>query len=378
MSLLDKKEYSISSANKSENNSQEIKNMESEEYSPDGLKNNKSKIYTILFAILFGQLLSLLCVGNGYCSQYIQNKRNIVTPLLLNASYYFLIFIIYGIVILKLKIQKPKIIYIILSIFDTQANYINIFIFSFVKFEYPYIINILSSMWSVLFTIIFIKRYRYLNNHIYGILICLFGIFSLFLGTFESFGSFINMFKSFNEQIKGLFLSILVSILYGLNAVLMEKYLLDEKEIKAYCSWLGIVGFSISFLQSFIPISNDGFEFKILFNSDFDFKIFICWILAALSLAAMTSLSPFYIQKYSANIFNISLLFTIFWSFVIDSLFIVDDFKFYGFCTFFIIGFIVVIIGTIIFSRKDRLNVEENINDDNEMVQKKKILNNIN
>ena len=88
------------------------------------------------------------------------------------------------------------------------------------------------------------------------------------------------MFKSFNEQIKGLLLSILVSILYGLNAVLMEKYLLDEKEIKAYCSWLGIVGFSISILQSFIPISDDGFEFKILFNSDFDFKIFVCWLFA--------------------------------------------------------------------------------------------------
>ena len=374
MSLLDKKEFSISNADKSENKSQEIKSMESEEYSPDDLKNNKSKNYTILFAILFGQLLSLLCVGNGYCSQYIQNKRNIVTPLLLNASYYFLIFIIYGTVILKLKIQKPKIIYIILSIFDTQANYINIFIFSFVKFEYPYIINILSSMWSVLFTIILIKRYRYLNNHIYGILICLFGIFLLFLGTFESFGSFINMFKSFNEQIKGLLLSILVSILYGLNAVLMEKYLLDDKEIKAYCSWLGIVGFSISLIQSFIPISDDGFEFKILFNNKFDFKIFICWVLAALSLAAMTSLSPFYIQKYSANMFNISLLFTIFWSFVIDSLFIVDDFKFYGFCSFFIIGFIIVIIGTVIFSRKDRLNVEENINDDNEMVLEDKNL----
>ena len=372
MSLLDNKEYFISNADKSENKNQEIKNMESEEYFPDDLKNNKSKTYTILFAILFGQLLSLLCVGNGYFSQYIQNKRNIVTPLLLNASYYFLIFIIYGIVILKLKIEKPKIIYIILGIFDTQANYINIFIFSFVKFEYPYIINILSSMWSVLFTLILIKRYKYLNNHIYGIIICLFGIFLLFLGTFESFGSFINMFKSFNEQIKGLLLSILVSILYGLNAVLMEKYLLDEKEIKAYCSWLGIVGFSISILQSFIPISDDGFEFKILFNSDFDFKIFVCWLFAALSLAAMTSLSPFYIQKYSANMFNISLLFTIFWSFVIDSLFIVDDFKFYGFCAFFIIGFIIVIIGTIIFSRKDRLNLEEKINDDNEITTEDK------
>ena len=362
MSLFDNNKYSTSNLNNQENGNEIIKSVKSEEFFSDDIKPSKSKLYSILFSIFFGQLLSLLCVGNGYFSQYIQNERGIVTPLLLNASYYILIFILYGIIILKLKIQKPKIIYIILSISDTQANYINIFIFSFVKFEYPYIINILSSMWSVLFTLILIKRYRYLSNHIYGIIICLIGVFLLFLGTFESFGSFIDMFKSFNEQLKGLLLSIVVSILYGINAVLMEKYILDDTEIKAYCSWLGIIGFSVSFLQSFIPISDDGFEFKILFNSDFDFKIFICWVFSALSLAGMTSLSPFYIQKYSANMFNISLLFTIFWSFIIDVLFIVDDFKMYGFCTFFFIGFLIVIFGTIIFSRKDRIDIEEKSN----------------
>ena len=319
----------------------------------------KSNLFSISMSILFGQLISLLCVGNGYFSQYIQNERKIVTPLLLNSSYYILIFILYGIIILKLKLKKPKLIYLILSILDTQANYINIFIFSFAKFEYPYIINVLTSMWSVLFTLILIKKYKYLKNHIYGIAICLVGVFLLFLGTFESFSDFIKMFKDFNDNLKGLLLSVLVSILYGINAVLMEKYILNEEEIKCYCSWLGIIGFLVSIFQSFIPISEDGFEFKILFNSDFDFPIFICWILSAISLATMTSISPFYIQKYSANMFNISLLFTIFWSFLIDALFIVDNFNFYGFCAFFIIGFIVVIIGTVIFSSKERVDIEK-------------------
>ena len=313
-------------------------------------------------SILFGKLLSLLCVGNGYFSQYIQNKRKLVTPLLLNASYYFIIFIIYGIIILKLKIQKPKLIYIILSISDTQANYINIFLFSFINFNYPYIVNVLSSMWSVLFTILIIKKYKYLKNHTYGIIICLVGVFLLFIGTFKSFGDLINMFKSFNEQIKGLLLCILVSILYGLNAVLMEKYILTNAEIKSYCSWLGIVGFFVSIIQSFIPINGNDYEIKQLINSDFDFPIFICWLLSALFLATMTAISPFYIAKFSANMFNISLLFTIFWSFVIDALFIVDDFKLYGFCIFFALGFIIVIFGTIVFSSKDRVLVEDNNN----------------
>jgi len=363
--ISSEEKYSSSSKNNSNGESKAIKSEFSEGLIIDESNSKKkSNLFSILMSILFGQLISLLCVGNGYFSQYIQNERKIVTPLLLNSSYYILIFILYGIIILKLKLKKPKLIYIILSILDTQANYINIFIFSFVKFEYPYIINVLSSMWSVLFTIILIKKYKYLKNHIVGIAICLVGVFLLFFGTFQSFSDFIKMFKDFNDNLKGLLLSILVSILYGINAVLMEKYFLDDEEIKCYCSWLGIIGFSVSIIQSFIPISDDGFEFKILFNSQFDFPIFICWVSSSISLATMTSISPFYIQKYSANMFNISLLFTIFWSFIIDALFIVDNFKFYGFCAFFIVGFIVVIIGTVIFSSKERVDIEK-IEEDN-------------
>ena len=278
----------------------------------------------------------------------------------MNASYYLLLFILYGIIILKLKITKPKLIYIIISIFDTQANYINIFIFSFSIFEYPYIINVLSSIWSVLFTLILIKTKKYLINHILGIIICLIGVFLLFLGTFNSFQDFIDMFKNFNNQMKGLLLSVLVSILYGLNAVLLEKYIINDREIQKYCSWLGIIGFCLSIAQSFIPISSDGFEFKILFKKKgVDLSIIICWILSALSLAAITSLTPFYIKLYSANLFNISLLFTIFWSFIIDSLFIKNDFKFKWFFIFYFIGFFIVIVGTIIFSREDRITIEE-------------------
>lgn len=337
-----------------------IKSIDSDDLKlDDTFITKKTNYYDIIFSILFGQLLSLLCVGNGYFNQYIQNKREIVTPLLLNASYYILLFILYGIIILRFKITKPKLIYIIISIFDTQANYINIFIFSFAKFEYPYIINVLSSIWSVLFTLILIKTKKYLINHILGIIICLIGVFLLFLGTFDSFDSFIDMFKSFNNQMKGLLLSVLVSILYGLNAVLLEKYIINDREIQKYCSWLGIIGFCLSIIQSFIPISSDGFEFKILFNSNFDSRILICWIFSSISLAGMTALTPFYIKLYSANLFNISLLFTIFWSFVIDSLFIENSFHFKGFFVFYFVGFFIVIVGTIIFSRKDRVSVEE-------------------
>ena len=331
--------------------------------------NNKSKscqnIKKILLAIFFGQILSLLCLGNGYFVEEIQKQKKIEVPLLINATYYFLIFFLYFF-ISKCKIKKPKWIYIILSLLDTQTNFVNIYIFSFIDFRFPYIMNVLSTIWAVVFTLILIRIYKYLLNHILGIILCIIGVFAVFLGTFEKISDFIDIFKSFNDDIKGFLLSILVSILYGLNSVLMEKYISNENdEIKLYCIWLGIFGFGISIIESFIPKDGNEFEFKILFVTkinNIDKYVIIYWILAALFLMAFTALSPFYIQKFSATMFNISLVFTILWSFIIDLICIKKEFKFYWLIILYFIGFIIIIAGTIIFNLKSRIKKNNPMN----------------
>lgn len=321
-------------------------------------KNNTcSKLKKILLAIFFGQFLSILGVSNGYFAEKIEKEKEIHIPLLINSSYYFLIFFLYFF-ISKCKIKKPKWIYIILSILDTQANFINIYIFSFIDFRYPYIINVLSTIWTVVFTLIIIRIYKYLLNHIIGIILCIVGVFAVFLGTFEKIDDFIEMFKSFNDDVKGLLLSILVSILYGLSTVLMEKYISTENdEIKSYCTWLGIFGLGISILESFIPKGGLGFEFKILFVTKIDsvdVYVIIYWIIAAISLAVLTALSPFYIQKFSATMYNISLTFTILWSFVIDIILIKKEFNYNWLIILYFVGFIIIIAGTIFFNLKER------------------------
>ena len=271
---------------------------------------------------------------------------------MLNASYYFFVFILYGCIILKLKLTKPKLIYILLSILDSQANYINMYVFSFIKFNYPYIINVLSNFWSVAFTVILIKKYKYLKNHIIGITICIIGILLSFIGTFDSFNLFLEMFKQFNDQILGLILCIITSILYGLNAVLQEKFLLNDNDVINYCSWLSIIGFFASILEAFF--FNNEFSKLIEDKNNLDFICILFWILAALFLAAMTSYSPYYIQKFSANIFNISLLFTIFWAFIFNLLFIEDQIRFSALNILLFVGFILVLFGMAIFSTKER------------------------
>ena len=282
----------------------------------------------------------------------------------MNTTYYFLIFLIYSF-ISKCKIRKPRLIYIILSILDTQSCLINTFLFSFIPFDYPYIMNMLSIIWTVIFSMILLKTYKYLINHFFGMIIWLIGVIAMILGTFNSIKDLKDDFNDFDDNIIGLILSLISSIINGLNAVLMEKYISSEnEEIKSYRIWLGIFGFFISALEGFIPKSDYDIEYKILFHDNkdkIDSEIMIFWILSAICLAAMTSLSPLYIQKFQANNFYISLVSTIFWSYIIKIFIIgkISEFEWYWFNILYFIGFIFIISGTVFFCLNDKVKRNE-------------------
>jgi len=145
----------------------------------------------------------------------------------------------------------------------------------------------------------------------------------------------------------------------------MEKYISSEnEEIKSYRIWLGIFGFFISVLEGFIPKGDYDIEYKILFHDNkdkIDSEIMIFWILSAICLAAMTSLSPLYIQKFQAVNFNISLVSTIFWSYIIKIIIIekISEFEWYWFNILYFIGFIFIISGTAFFCLNDKVKRNE-------------------
>ena len=294
-------------------------------------ENKKRNIPKILLSIFFGQLLALLCVGNGFFAEEIQGKKKkeIVTPSLINTAYYFLIFLIYFF-ISKCKIKKPRWIYIILSVLDTQSYLIYTFLLSFTPFDYPYIMNLLGSIWIVIFTLIFSKTYKYLSNHIFGMIIWFIGVIAMILGSFNSIKDLKDDFKHFDDNIMGLILSLPASISFGLKAVLREKYIsLENGEIKFYRTWLGIFGFFITVIEGFIPKGDYDSEYKILFYDKKDkivIELSIFWILSSICLVVMTFLSTLYIRKFQITMFNIVLVPAIFWSYIIK-IFIIKKYQ---------------------------------------------------
>jgi len=331
---------------KSVNNNDDIKiasfySNDSENYES---KLNLSKIF---LGIFIGQLLSIISVLNGFFNTKIQIKKKLIIPFLLTSIYYLLFFICF-IIYNKFSFKKPKLIYILIILIDCLANGINIYVFSLTKFEYPYIINLNSTLWSVIFTIILIKNVHYCKNHIFGLIIGFIGNILSFLGTFQSLKDIINIFEKNN--LSGLIFCIIISILYAIDQVLQEKYL-ETNEIFDYFIWCGIIGFFISFI---ITIING--EIKIIFDDkNFELETFIYLILSVLTLTLFSFISPFYIIKYSANMFSMNLISTVFWAFLVNFFLIQSPTYYYYMIIFFIIGLLFIILGTLIFNSKERI-----------------------
>ena len=91
-----KKEIQIEKIQENPNEEEGLKNLlEGPENNEDEdiNINPRSNIKKLILAILFGQLLSLLSVGNGYFVEEIQKQKELQIPLLLNSTYYLILFL---------------------------------------------------------------------------------------------------------------------------------------------------------------------------------------------------------------------------------------------------------------------------------------------
>lgn len=105
---------------------------------------------------------------------------------------------------------------------------------------------------------------------------------------------------------------------------------------------MGLLGSVISFTESFFfqEISQIGYQYII------DSSVIILWTGFAGTLAFFTSITPFFISRCSASMFNFSLASTIFWSAMVNTVVNGDQ---SAKNISFLIGFVLIIIGLLIF-----------------------------
>lgn len=161
----------------------------------------------MIYNILVGQFLAILGVATGIFVELAQDKYQFNVPLIINSTYYFLLFLVY--LIVSKKLIKPKLYFILIAIFDSQANFMCVYAFSVTHFNLPFIINFSSLLWTLIFSVIFIKTYKYTLLHWIGVLIICIGILeSVLRGMIQD-----SQNEPFNY--KGLLLCIGTSICYA-------------------------------------------------------------------------------------------------------------------------------------------------------------------
>jgi drug/metabolite transporter (DMT)-like permease len=271
-------------------------------------------------------------------AKIIEKDKGFITPLLLTALYYFLLLSFW--IIFNRKLTKPRFVYVIIAVLDSQANFLNIYAFSIIHFNYAFIINISSVFWTCLLTWIFIKSYKYRKIHILGVSIALLGVAATLYGSMSRLAQIDSLFKDY----KGLLLCIGASLLYASSNVTMEIFFESGQDIYEYFPWLGLFGFIISAIEA-IPLG----EYSSIASHEYVFTWgLLCLALGqAITLVIFTSIAPFFIKRCSASMFNISLVSQIFWSYIVEVIFQESTPKSF----IYYIGFVVIIIGIWIFNK---------------------------
>ena len=176
------------------------------------LSNRSTNNNHILLNILTGQFIAILGVLNGLTATTLEKSYKLEYPVFLTASYYLTLFLLYfG---LYRDLRKPKLSYIFIVIFDTQANFFNIYAFSKVNFNFPFVINISSFFWTVILSFAIIRNQKYNWKLFLGILTTMLGV------SLSLYGMWYEIEQSqFWDNLSGMIFCFISSICYALYLI---------------------------------------------------------------------------------------------------------------------------------------------------------------
>ena len=205
----------------------------------------------------------------------------------------------------------------LIAIFDSQGNYLNIYAFQYIMFSYPFIINISSVLWTFLLTYLFIKLYKDKLSHFIGTIISLIGIALTLYGYISN-----NDTSDMNNNVYGIILCIGSSLLYSLSSIVQEIYFKSGTDIYDFFPWFGLIGMIITGIELY---AFKNYESLIQNLDKFNTEVILLTVAASGSLFIFVFIVPFFIQRLSASMFNISQVSQIFWSYIISIIFLSEN-----------------------------------------------------
>ncbi|CAJ1063381.1 solute carrier family 35 member F2 [Xyrichtys novacula] len=303
---------------------------------------NMRDIFTwqLLKTIVMGQVLSLLICGTAVSSQYLADYK-VETPMLQSFLNYVLLLIVYTTIlcirkgdrniieILKTKWWK----YLLMGLADVEANYAVVKAYQFTTLTSIQLLDCFVIPVLMILSWIFLKT-RYKPVHFLAVIVCLFGVGAM-VGADIIAGR--NQGSS-SDVILGDGLVLLSAFLYAVSNVCQEHTVKNLSRIE-FLGMMGLFGTVISGIQLAV------LEVKAVAAIKWDLHISMLFAVYALCMYALYSFMPIVVKLTSATAVNLSLL-----TADLFSLFCGIFLFHYTFSTLYIISFVVITVGFIMFN----------------------------
>ncbi|KAM9566904.1 solute carrier family 35 member F2 [Guaruba guarouba] len=305
-----------------------------------GLLRDKLCTWHILKTIILGQMLSLFICGTAVTSQYLAEQFQVNTPMFQSFINYSLLLLIYTTMlafrtgsdslwqILKQRWWK----YIILGLADVEANYMIVKAYQYTTLTSVQLLDcfgipvLMALSW-------FILRARYRLIHFLAVAVCLLGVGAMvgadiLAGRQDNEGS---------DVVIGDVLVLLGASLYAISNV-SEEYIVKNLSRVEFLGMVGLFGTVISGLQLAIV------EHREIMRIQWNWKIALLFTAFALCMFGLYSFMPVVIKVTSATSVNLGIL-----TADLYSLFFGLFLFYYNFSGLYILSFIIIMVGFILY-----------------------------
>ncbi|KAK2828391.1 hypothetical protein Q5P01_019425 [Channa striata] len=296
--------------------------------------------WRLLKTILMGQVLSVLICGTAVSCQYLANA-GVETPMLQSFFNYALLLLVYATIlstrkgdmnilqILKTKWWK----YLLMGLADVEANYAVVKAYQFTTLTSIQLLDCFVIPVLMLLSWFFLKT-RYRVIHFVAVMVCLLGVGAMvgadILAKREQ--------GSTSDVALGDGLVLLSAVLYAVSNICQEHTVKNLSHVE-FLGMMGLFGTLISGIQLAV------LETHAVAAINWDLRISTLFAVYALCMYALYSFMPVVMKVTSATAVNLSLLTADLFS-LFCGIFLFD----YTFSALYIISFVVITVGFIMFN----------------------------
>ncbi|XP_032879322.1 solute carrier family 35 member F2 [Amblyraja radiata] len=297
--------------------------------------------WDLLKIILLGQGLSLLLCGTAISSQYLADDFSVHTPMLQGFVNYLLLFLVYtGVLafrqgsknlvqILKAKWWK----YLLLGLIDVEANYMTVKAYQYTTLTSVQLLDCFVIPVVMLLSW-FILHSRYKAIHFAAVLMCLLGVGIMV-------GADVLSAKHPEIGINKLLGDLLVlggAILYGISNV-YEEFIVKNFSTEEFLGMLGLFATLFSGIQLGILEHNE------IANINWNWQIVLLFTSFSICMFGWYSFLPIVIKLSNATSVNLGTL-----TADLYSLFFGIFLFHYKFSTLYVLAFLLILIGFILYN----------------------------